>query len=70
MTQETIARNDSLIPAQPLPDRAQEFAERVHGLLDGQPKDEATVAKAFNGLDEMLDLIAAGLYNIASMLVG
>jgi hypothetical protein len=70
MTQETIARNDSLIPAQPLPDRAQEFAERVHGLLDGQPKDEAAVAKAFNGMDEMLDLIAAGLYNIASMLVG
>jgi DNA-directed RNA polymerase specialized sigma24 family protein len=39
-------------------------------MLDGQPKDEATVAKAFDGMDEMFDLIAAGLYSIASMLVG
>jgi hypothetical protein len=42
----------------------------VHGLLDGQPKDEATVARAFDGMDEMFDLIAAGLYSMASMLVG
>jgi DNA-directed RNA polymerase specialized sigma24 family protein len=38
--------------------------------LDGQPKDEATVAEAFEGLDGMFDLIAAGLYSMASMLVG
>lgn len=70
MSHETITRTDSLIPAQPISGCAQEFTERVHGLLDGQPKDEATVAKAFDGMDEMFDLIAAGLYTMASMLVG
>jgi DNA-directed RNA polymerase specialized sigma24 family protein len=66
----TITRNDSLIPAQPMPDCACEFTERVQALLDGQPKDEATVTKALIGMDEMFDLIAAGLYRMASMLVG
>ena len=70
MVEETVTRNDSLIPHQPLPEGAQEFAGRVHELLDGQPKDEATVAKAFDGMDGILDQIAAGLYSIASMLVG
>jgi len=40
------------------------------GLLDGRPKDDATVARALEGQDEILDLIAAGLYSLASMLVG
>jgi hypothetical protein len=70
MHEETIARNDSLIPAQQVPGCAHEFTERMHELLDGQPKDEATIAKAFDGMDEMFDLIAAGLYSLASMLVG
>jgi hypothetical protein len=70
MTDKAVPPNPSLIPAEPLHDRAEEFNERVHGLLDGQPKDEATVARAFDGLDEMFDLIAAGMYSIASMLVG
>jgi hypothetical protein len=39
-------------------------------MLDGKLKDEATVAKAFEGFEGMFDLIAAGLYSIASMLVG
>jgi hypothetical protein len=70
MPQQTAVEKESLIPAQPLPASAQEFAGRLHGLLDGQPKDEATVAQAFNGMDDILDKIAAGLYSIASMLVG
>src|SRR3569833_2138990 len=61
---------DVLIPKQPFPAGAEEFSERVQGLRDGQPKDEATVAKALGGMDELLDVIAAGLYSIASMLVG
>jgi hypothetical protein len=69
MPEETIT-NESLIPAMPMPDHAQEFTDRVHGLLDGKPKDEATVAEALGGLDEMFDLIAAGMYSMASMLVG
>lgn len=70
MSKEFLTANDSLIPHPPVPAHAREFSERVHGLLDGQPKDEATVAKALAGLDDMFDLIAAGLYSLASMLVG
>jgi hypothetical protein len=70
MSQESITSNDSLIPPKPIPEGAKAFSKRVHGLLDGQPKDEATVAQALRGMDEMFDLIAAGLYSLASMLVG
>ena len=71
MPQETIATTDSLIPAHPpIPEIAIEFSARVHGLLDGHPKDEATVAQALGGMDAIVDMIAAGLYSIASMLVG
>jgi len=61
---------DVLIPAQPIPAGADEFSKRVRGLLDGQPKDEATVNKALEGMGAMLDVIAAGLYSMAAMLVG
>jgi hypothetical protein len=70
MPEETPIPNASLISPQPLPERADEFVEKVHGLLDGQSKDEATVARAFEGIEGMFDLIAAGLYSMASMLVG
>lgn len=61
---------DSLIPPPPMPEQAHAFSERISGLLDGQPKDETTVAKALEGMEDMFDLIAAGLYSLASMLVG
>jgi DNA-directed RNA polymerase specialized sigma24 family protein len=60
----------SLIPPKPMPEGAAEFTRSVQGLLDGRPKDDAEVNQALAGLDEMLDVIAAGLYNLASMLVG
>jgi len=58
------------IPPQPIPEGARDFSVRVRSLLDGKEKDEATVARALEGMDEMLDAIAAGLYSLASMLVG
>jgi hypothetical protein len=61
---------ESLIPASPVPAGAEAFSKQVQGLLDGQPKDEATAHEALQGMDEMLDTIAAGLYTLASMLVG
>jgi hypothetical protein len=70
MTQKPESPSESLIPVQSVPAGAHDFSERVSGLLDGQPKDEATVGKALDGMDGMLDLIAAGLYSLASMLVG
>jgi Sigma-70, region 4 len=70
MVQEISTLRESLIPPQPIPAGARAFSSRIQGLLDGQPKDDATVAKALEGMDDMFDLIAAGLYNMASMLVG
>lgn len=61
---------DVLIPRQPIPAGAEEFSKKMQGLLDGRPKDEATVAKTLDGMDTMLDMIAARLYSMASMLVG
>ena len=70
MQKETAPSSDVFIPAQPIPECAREFSHRVHSLLDGSPKDDATVRKALDGMEEMFDLIASGLYSIASMLVG
>jgi hypothetical protein len=62
--------SSSLFPPQPIPDGADAFSRQVHTLLDGHPKDEAAVARAFDGMGAMFDRIAAGLYSLASMLVG
>jgi len=70
MPQEPTPPNDSLIPSQPIPAGAQELSKRVGGLLDGQPKDDRTVAQALEGMDDIVELMAAGMYNMASMLVG
>ena len=56
--------------SQPLPPEAEEFARKLHGMLDGQPKDEAMVSQALEGYEGMFDVIASGLYSLASMLVG
>ena len=75
MAQQNLPAPETLIPPQPVPECAQQFTDRVQGLLDGRQKDDATVAKAFEGMDapsfdQMIDMIAAGLYTMASMLVG
>jgi hypothetical protein len=62
--------SDSLIPSASIPVGAEAFSKPVHGLLDGCPNDDAAVSKALQGMDETLDQIAAGLYSMASMLVG
>ncbi|HEY2861855.1 MAG TPA: hypothetical protein VGJ21_25875 [Terracidiphilus sp.] len=70
MRDNTFDHNARLDPTEPMPPEAQEFARKVHGMLDGQEKDEATVERQLAGLEGMFDLIAAGLYSLASMLVG
>lgn len=70
MPDEPKSAPGTLIPAVPIPEGGEAFSREVHGLLDGHPKDEAIVHQALAGMDEMLDKIAAGLYSLASMLVG
>ncbi len=70
MTEELVTPNASLVPPQPIPDCAQAFTHRVQPLLDGRPKDDATVAQALEGMDGIFELMAAGLYSMASMLAG
>jgi len=70
MVQNSPVRSSSFFPPQPVPEGADQFSQRVHVLLDGRPKDDATVNRALEGMDKLFDLIAAGLYNLASMLVG
>lgn len=62
--------NARMDPTQPMPPEAQEFARTVHGMLDGRQKDEETVAHQLERFEGMFDMIAAGLYSLASMLVG
>jgi hypothetical protein len=62
--------NARLDPKEPLPPQAQDFARKFNKMLDGHQKDEAVVASQFEGLEGMFDIIAAGLYSLASMLVG
>jgi len=70
MAQENPVPSSNFFPPQPIPAGACDFTARVQGLLDGHPKDEATVAKALEGMEGMFERIAAGLYTLASMLVG
>lgn len=70
MSKDSGCCSKGLIPDEPLPPGAHEFSRRVTALLDGRPKDEAVVAEVLAGHEEMLDAIAAGMYSIASMLVG
>ncbi len=70
MSQEPVSVSESLIPPQRMPCGAPAFAGQLLVLLDGQPKDETTVNNAFAGMDDVFDMIAAGLYSLASMLVG
>jgi hypothetical protein len=70
MQQEPPNPSDSPIPPDAMPGGAPGFDQRIGGPMDGQPGNGVTVAKASSGMEEMFDRIAAGLYSLASMLVG
>lgn len=67
---EQTSKVNRLSPTEPMPHEAQEFARKVHTMLDGQSKDDATVERNLAGFEGMFDLIATGLYSLASMLAG
>lgn len=56
--------------AGPLSPEGADFARTVSALLDGRSKDDASVVSALKGMESMFDLVAAGLYTLASMLAG
>ncbi|HEU5351484.1 MAG TPA: hypothetical protein VFU55_07785 [Terracidiphilus sp.] len=70
MSRETGSRAEAGVGVQPLPAGAEEFSRTVTGMLDGREKDEATVATALAGFENVFDQMAAGLYSLASMLAG
>ncbi len=70
MFNDTNLSSVGLIPQEPMAPCAQDFSNRVTGLLDGRSKDEVLVKQALEGMDAVLDAIAAGMYSLASMLVG
>lgn len=59
-----------LIPREPIAPEVRDLSNRMQPLFDGQPKSEAQVSEALAGAEIALDIIAAGLYSLASMLVG
>jgi len=70
MSKDPSCCSEGLIPAEPLPPGADDFTDSMHTLIDGSPKDEATVAEVLAGQKETIDQIAARMYAMASMLVG
>jgi hypothetical protein len=70
MTQENAFPPQSLIGSESVPSATPAFAGATFSRLDGTSRNEETVKEAFRGMEEMFDLIAAGLYSMASMLVG
>jgi DNA-directed RNA polymerase specialized sigma24 family protein len=56
--------------AGPLSPEGADFARTVSAMLDGRSKDDASVVSALQGMESMFDLVAAGLYTLASMLAG
>lgn len=70
MPDQSVKSTRRLGPTQPMPPDAQELTRKVNTMLDGRAKDEATVAGNLAGYEGAFDLIAAGLYSLASMLAG
>ena len=70
MNQGQNTPQEEVTSTQPIPEGAEAFSQTKRGASGGHPKEEVTVKKAIAGLDEMVDMIAAGLYTLASMLIG
>jgi hypothetical protein len=70
MNQGQNTPQQELTSAQAIPEGTGAFSQTMQGTPDGHPEEEVTDKKAVAGLDEMVDAIAAGLYTLASMLIG
>jgi DNA-directed RNA polymerase specialized sigma24 family protein len=70
MTQESNSQHDKPISPQPVPAGVDALSRRVHDPQDAKPNGEAAADRASEGLEAVFELVAAGLYSLASMLVG
>lgn len=61
---------DNLTLKQPIPEGGEVLLKAMTGLLDGTPKDESEVKTVLQGHAPLLEQVVAGLYSMASMLVG
>jgi hypothetical protein len=70
MPQEFNSPNSGQTPSAPVAAATEARAEQPHGLPEGQISGNAEAAKAFESIDDLIGRIAAGLYSVASMLLG
>src|SRR4051812_47186747 len=56
--------------AHPMPKEIPTTSTPPQTTSDGRPNDEAATREPFEGIDSLLDILAAGFYSFASMLVG
>jgi len=70
MLQKNMPCTDSLIPREPMPAGSSTLHQRMSHFMVGKPNDEAAVSGVLDGMDAWLDVVAASMYNLASMLVG
>jgi hypothetical protein len=70
MPSKSSSLENSSHPEEPLHPGDATFFGRISEVLDGQPKDPAAVEAARSGGEGLLEVIAANLYRIASMLLG
>jgi hypothetical protein len=68
MTPESNRPNKNATPPHSILAEAEAFSKREHGLATGHQRDETAVPKA--GMDDAVDVMAARLYSMTSMLVG
>lgn len=70
MPEETPISSSSLNSPRAFPESVGGLDSGAPGVSDRRPGNDVTVEEAFSGVDGMFDQIAAGLYSMASMLVG
>jgi DNA-directed RNA polymerase specialized sigma24 family protein len=70
MPSNPISLESSFLPEEPTYPQGEEFFAQVSGMLDGQPKEAATVETALSGWDALLEKMGSDTYRIGSMLIG
>jgi hypothetical protein len=70
MSQEFIHRKDRSVPSERVPRGAEPLARKAESLPGRQVDEGAEAESALEGSDPRFDRIVAGLYSLASMLVG